>query len=140
MRVFGNLRGWVGRVVYHNFLSRNEDTHSCLETLHIETGILSLEFHKIQGREVACGVVQEHVFRAGVGRMNGFRPLAGMPFLDRSIILQTRIPADVRAFCDAMQQIRSALLLKVFLSCHCLGPPFAIMDGSIHEFVTDTDR
>jgi hypothetical protein len=67
VRILGNLRSGVGRIVYDNLLSGDEDSDGCLEALHIKGGIFFFELHQIQRSKIAGCIVEEDIFRARVG-------------------------------------------------------------------------
>ena len=110
----GVLRDFLGRiagVIHQDFLRGDENPHGGLEPLDIERAVLALELHQVQRGEVAGGVVEEDVFRAGIGGVNRLGAFAGVPFLDGAVVLQARVAADPGALGDLVQQRAGVLLL-----------------------------
>src|SRR4051812_19984882 len=71
--------------------------------------------------------------------MNWLSALAGMPFLDGTVELQTRVATDVGAFSDFVQERGCIFLLQGFAAGHGACPPFLAVHGSLHEFVADAN-
>ena len=139
----GVLRDFLGRiagVVHQDFLRGDEDLHGGLEPRDIERAVLALELHQVQRGEVAGRVVEEDVFRAGIGRVNRLGALAGVPFLDGAVVLQARVAADPGALGDLVQQRAGVLLLERLPGRDGACPPFLAFLGGLHERVADTHR
>ena len=66
MAVAGDPSGRIAGVVNQNFLGDEEDPTGRREPLDIELAIGLAELHQVDARQVAGGVIEEHVFRAGV--------------------------------------------------------------------------
>ena len=134
VRVLGDdLRG-IARVIDDDFLRGDVDAHGGLEALDIERGVIALELHEVQRREIAGSVVEEDVFAARVGRVNRLRAFAGMPFLDRAVVLQAGVAANPGALRDFVEQRRGVLLLER-LAVDGLRPPFLAVHRSLHELI-----
>lgn len=72
-----------------------------LKTFYIKgVGILVKEATKVNAGQVTSRVIQEHVFAAGVRCPDGATFRAGMPFIDSSIVLCTRIGATPGGIVD----------------------------------------
>ena len=135
VRVLGDFPDRIARVVHQDFLRRDEEAHRGLETVHIEGPVLAFEFHQVQGREVAGGVVEKHVLGAGVGGMDRLRALACVPFLNRAVVLQSGIAAVPRAFRDLQEQFGGVFLFQRLARGDGPGPPLPAGDRGLHEFV-----
>ena len=95
----------------------------------------SLEFHQVQRGEVAGGVIEKEIFRAGIGGILPRRSFAGMPFVNRGVELHPGIAADMGAFGDFAQKRARILVLAGRAVAHPARPPFAVLDCGVHEFV-----
>ena len=100
----GDFLGGIAGVIDEDFLRGDENAHGGLEALDIERAVLAFELHQVQRRQIAGGVVEENVFRAGIGGMNRLGAFAGVPFLDRAVVLQAGVAANPGAFGDFVQQ------------------------------------
>ena len=69
--------------------------------------------------------------------MNRLRAFAGMPFLDRAVVLQTRVAADPRPLSDFVQQCAGVLLLEWLAGGDRPRPPFLPLLRGLHEGVAD---
>ncbi len=104
--IFRDVLRRIAGVVHENFLRGDENAHGGLEALDVELAVFALELHQVQRREIARGVVDENVFAARIRGVNRLGALAGVPFLDRAVVLDAGIAADVRAFGDFVEQRR----------------------------------
>ncbi len=84
----------VGGLVHEDLLRREDDVDGVAEALDVEAAVLPRELHQVQRGEVAGGVVDEHVLRAGVRRVDPVRRLARVPPVDRRVVLDPRVAAD----------------------------------------------
>ena len=135
MRVLGNFFDRITRVIDDDFLRRDENAHCRFESLDIEVAVRRLELHQVQRGEIARGVVEEEIFRAGVRGILPIRAFAGVPFVDRGIELHSRIAADMRAFGDFAQQRASVFAFARLPIGHATRPPFAAFERGFHELV-----
>src|SRR5215216_489949 len=109
MRVLRDFFDWIARVVDNDFLRSNENTHRRFESLDVKIALRGLEFQQIERSEIARGVVEEEIFRAGVRGILSIGAFAGVPFVYRGIELHSGITADMRALGDFTQQQASIL-------------------------------
>ena len=102
--------------------------------------VLALELHQVQRGEIAGGVVEEHVFGAGIGGVDRLGAFAGVPFLDGAVVLHAGIAADPGAFGDLVAAACAASFFssglpvvteRVHHSC--------AVQGGFHELVADAD-
>ena len=103
--VFGDVLGRIAGVVHEDFLRGDENAHGGLETFDVELAVVAFELHQVQRREIAGGVVDENVFAARIGGVNRLGAFAGVPFLDRAVVLHAGVAANPRAFGDFVQQL-----------------------------------
>ena len=125
VRVLGDRLGRVTGVVDENFLRGDENAHRRLEAVDVEHAVLELETHQVQRGQIAGGVVDEHVLGAGVGRVNRLGAAAGVPLLDRAIVLEAGVAAHPRALGDFIQQPCGIFLFKFLAGGHSARPPIA---------------
>ncbi len=74
------------------------------ERLAVEGQIVAQEPHQVQRRQVATGVVQVHVLAARVAGTDPAGVRAGVPVIDRVVVLDPRIRAVPRGDRDRMEQ------------------------------------
>ena len=72
--------------------------------------------------------------------MDGLRALAGVPLLDRAVVLQSGIATGPGAHGNLLEEIGGILFLERFSGRDGLGPPVLAIDGGLHELVGDADR
>ena len=71
------------------------------EVFYAELSLLFIpEFDEVEASEVAGGVVDEHVFGAGVRGSDGFVVAAGMPVVDGGVELESGVGACPGGACD----------------------------------------
>ena len=93
MAIVSDSIGWVSGVVDQDFLGDEEQAGGGHEALVVERSVLTSEFHEVNRREVTSRVVEEHVFRAGVRRVDSSAVRAGVPLVDRRVVLNTWVTA-----------------------------------------------
>ena len=128
----------IAGVVHQDFLRGDEDAHGGLEALDVEHAVLALELHQVQRGQVAGGVVEEDVFRAGVGGVDRLGAFAGVPLLDGAVVLQAGVAASPGAFGDLVQQ--GGWRPSSGAACRSVTrarPPFLALDGGLHELIAD---
>jgi len=72
-------------------------------------------------------------------KVNRFGPLAGVPFLDRPVVLQARIAADPGALGHLVQQPIRILAFEHLAGRDRAGAPLAPLEGGLHERVAHPD-
>ena len=70
VRILRDSLGRIARVVHQNFLRRDGHVHRMLESGDVECAVRAKEFLEIERREIARRVVEEHILRAGIRRVN----------------------------------------------------------------------
>ena len=133
--ILGDVLRRIARVIHDDFLRGDENADGGLETFHVEFAVLAFEFHQIQRRQVAGGVVEEDVFAARVGGMDGVGALAGVPFLDRAVVLHAGVAADPGALGNFGKQRRGILLFERLAGGDGACPPFPAVHRGLHELV-----
>ncbi len=79
-------------------------TNGVPETLDIEGAVTTEECDQVERRQIAGGIVEEHVLRARVGGVDPSAGGTGVPLVDRVVELQTRIGAFPRRHGDVVPQ------------------------------------
>ncbi len=150
MAVMGNLLGGITGAVHDDFLRGDEDIHRRLESLHIERSVRFREFHQVERGQVAGRVIEEHVFRAGIAGVDRTGVRAGVPALNRVLVLHAGVPANPGSFGDAIQNIAGFVGGSRFVGIrHPARAPVLVVDRRLHKgighahtevFVLKTDR
>src|SRR5260370_42027786 len=76
-----------------------------LEGGRVEAAVAAAERPQVQRGEVARGVVEEHVLRARVGRVDAATLRAGMPLVDGGVVLQPGIGARPSGVGDLLPEL-----------------------------------
>ena len=93
MAVLGNPLRRIAGVVYEDFLGHEEDAAGRGKAVDIKRAIGPPELHQVDAGEIAGGVVEEHVLAAGVAGIDPAGVRAGVPAVDRGVVLHSRIAA-----------------------------------------------
>src|SRR5205823_1278097 len=97
------------------------------------------KFEQIKGRKIASGVVEEHVLRAGIGRVDAGGVLAGVPAVDGGIELHAGIAALPGSFGDLMHEVAGFVLLHGLAVFDGAGREGGVGLDSAHELVINAD-
>ena len=138
MGVFGNGGRGIAGVIHQNFLGGDKNAHRSFESLRVKTAG-ARELHQVQGSQVAGGIVEEDVFRAGVGGVDRRSSLASMPMLDGRVELKAGIAAKMRALGNLPQKLRSVFFLQRLAGSDGASPPRMAAKGGLHELVADAN-
>ena len=107
------------------------------ESVDINSAVCALESHQVQRREVAGCIVEEHVLRAWIGRVDTAAHTAGVPLVDRGVELQTGIRAGPGCVTDLVPKLAGRSLL----GDRAVGPhgqrPRTICLDRFYEIVCD---
>ena len=120
--VVGELRDFLGRELRHqhrHFQHDGPQAHGMFESRNVEglleagcfagrrriDAIALAELHQVQRRQIAGGVVEEHVFRARVRAADFAARRAGVPVIDRGVELDARIGAGPCGVGDLLPQL-----------------------------------
>jgi hypothetical protein len=113
--------------------------HRALERLYVERAVAAQERHQIERGEIAGRVVEEHVFRARVGRVDAAALGACVPLVDGGIELDARIGAGPGRIANAVPQIARLDRLGD-LTIGAIGQvPIAVFLDRLEERVGDAD-
>ena len=93
LRVRLDLGRRVARVADEDLLREEDRVDGVLEGLDVEVAVLAAELHQVDGREVAGAVVDGHVLRARVGRVDPARVRERVPGVDGRVVLDARVGA-----------------------------------------------
>src|SRR5262249_16811304 len=85
-------------------------------------------------------VVEEHVLRAWIRRVNPRSVLAGMPAIHGGIELHARIAALVRRLRYLPHQVARLVPRHLFSGADRTGPPLAVLYYGLHELVASPHR
>src|SRR6478672_12754323 len=106
---------------------------------HVE-GAVGRELQKIQAGQVAGGIVEEHVFAAGIAGVNAGRVLRGVPAIDCRVVLHARIAAVPGCFGDLVQEFLGFVRLYYGVIGDAAGGEIGVADYGVHEVVGHADR
>ena len=111
-----------------------------LIALDVETAALCVvELEEIDRREVARGVVEEHVLRARIRRVDATASGAGVPRVDRAVVLDARVCAAPRGKVDLVPEFLCLDGLRN-LAIHTADQvPIAVGVERIEERIRDAD-
>ena len=99
-----------------------------------------IKFHQVDRSQVTGRIIQEHVFRAGIGSayFSVFR--AGMPFVDGGMKLQSRIGTGPGRKIHFIPEIPGRQSLCGFSICPADQVPVAITLHTFHKFIGQSNR
>ena len=110
------------------------------EGLRVEGAVVLEELHEVQRRQVARAVVEAHVLRARVGRVDPPGLGVGVPVVDRVVVLDARVGALPRGLGDlAEQRLGVDGLDHRAVDAGAQTELGAVLDRA-HELVADADR
>ncbi len=103
-------------------------------------GRLVAEGEQVQRRQIAGRIVEEHVFRARIAGADFARGGAGVPVVDRGVVLQARIGRGPGGMADLLPQ-RAGIERLCDLAVLAIGEvPFAVGLDRLEEAVGDAHR
>ena len=130
---------WLGRIagiINEDFLGGNVDFRSGLVAFDVKTAVVPAEFHQVQRRQIAGGIVEEHVFAARIGRVDRAGGFAGVPALDGVLVLHTGVAAGPSAFRNTAHQLPRLIGRPGFLRVgDPVRGPIPVLDDSPEEIV-----
>ena len=103
--VDADVLGGVARRADDDLLREQDDVDGVLERVDVERAVRPAELHEVQRREVAGRVVDVHVLRARVGRVDAARRRRRVPLVDRRVVLHARIGAAPRGLGDLAHEL-----------------------------------
>src|SRR5215468_2897358 len=103
-------------------------------------GLLIPEGEQVQRRQIAGGVVEKHVFRARIAGANFARGRAGVPVIDRGVILQTGIGRSPGGVADLLPQNARVERLRELAVLAISEVPLAVSLDRLEEAVGNAHR
>jgi hypothetical protein len=128
---------WIARVRDDDLLRRDQGAAGRLERGDVELAIVLDELHQVDRCQVARRIVQEHVLRARIARIDPVGVRAGMPVVHRRVELHAGVAAHPRAFRDLPHQVVGLVRLHHLAARDRLGLPVAVVQDRAHEVVGD---
>ena len=123
-------------MVDQNLLGNEEDPAGRGKPLDVEHAVGLAELHQVDAGQVASRVVQEHVFGARVAGVDPARVGAGVPAVDRRVVLHAGIAALPGALAHPLHHVAGlharASLRRVG---HPARGPGVVAIGGLHEVV-----
>src|SRR5207249_8929711 len=117
---------WEGCHQHADFQHDGPEAHRVAEVFEIEPTIRGVEFAQVQGCEVAGGIVEENIFRAGIRRVDPAVFWAGVPLVDRRVVLRARISTDPGSPGDLIPEFAGLDGLSDFAVCAALQRPVSV--------------
>ena len=111
-----------------------------LEGRCVEAAILFAELQQVQRGKVAGRVVEEHVFRAGVGCADRARLGAGVPVVDGGVELDAGVSRCPGRVADAVPEFAGFEGLGDLAVLAGEQLPILVFVDGVQEFVGDADR
>ena len=93
MRVFGDHLGGIAGGVDDDLHCRGDDGDGVAVGGDIELAAGGDELQEVEGREVAGGVIEEHVLGAGVRGIDAGGVFGGVPAVDGGVVLHAGVSA-----------------------------------------------
>ncbi|TXT19205.1 MAG: hypothetical protein FD138_4368 [Planctomycetota bacterium] len=97
MAVLGDGRSRIARVIDQDFLSGDKDRARSAEAVDVEAVPFTREFSQVDARQIAGRVVEEHVLGARIAGVDAAGVRAGVPAIDRRVVLHARVATDPSA-------------------------------------------
>ena len=141
MAVGRDPRRRIAGVIDEEILGNEHQPAGRLEPLVIERAVLPAELHQVDARQVARRVVDEHVLRTGVRSVDPSGIGAGVPVIDRRVVLHPGIAAEPGRLGDLVHHLPGAVTgtFTIFVGHPTRGPVAVSLDG-LHEVVGQADR
>ncbi len=130
-----DLRRRVAGVVDHDLLRRDRHLGGEPEGVDVELAVVLDELHQVEARQVAGGVVEEHVLAARVGRVDPVRVGARMPVVDGGVVLDARVAAQVRGVRHLAEDVAGLVRAGRLAVGDLVGRPVAVPLHRAHEVV-----
>src|SRR6185437_9159934 len=91
VRVAADLLGGVAGGVDDDLHRGGDDGDGVAVGGDVELAAGGEELHQVEAGEIAGGVVEEHVLRARIGRVDAGRVLGGVPAVDGGVVLHAGV-------------------------------------------------
>ena len=115
VRVLRDHLGGITRGVDDDLHRSGDDADGVTVRGNVELASRSEELQEIEGSKVAGGVIEEHVLRAGIGRIDACRVFTGVPTINGGVELHAGVAALPGGFGDGVHQIAGAVFLDRLL-------------------------
>ena len=139
VRQLGNsLRRKLGH--QHRDLQRHRQQPDRVQVLGDVEAAVIVEVQEVYGRKVAGRVVEEHVFRAGVGRPDLSVLGTGVPCIYRVVILNTRVGAGPRRVPYVLPEVLGTDRPRDLVVGPAAQFPVAILFHRLHEGIGHSHR
>ena len=105
-----------------------------------DASFLVVKLSEVDRREVASGVIEEHVFRTWVRRIDATVSRARVPLVDRGVVLKTRIGAVPSRFAQVVPKSFCRDGLDGFFGRSSREIPGVVLFNCFKKGVADSDR
>ena len=136
----GDLLGRELRHQHRDFERDGPQPAGVLEAVDVEALVRVAEHHQVQRGEVARRVVQEHVFRARVGRADRSRLGAGVPVVDGGVELDAGIGRGPGREADFLPQVARFERLDRAPAEPRREVPVLVVDHRVQELIRHAHR
>ena len=128
-------------MVDQNLLGNEVQPAGGREPLGVERSIRLAELHQVDARQVAGRVVEEHVLAARVTGIDSAAVGAGVPVVDRRVVLHARVAAVPGTVGHPVEHLAS-LIRRTFCRVvgHPAGGPLFVLLDCLHEVVGHANR
>ena len=140
LRVALDLVGRIARVPDDDLLRREHHLDGVLEGRDVEVAVVLEEPEQVEAGQIARAVVEMHVLRARVRRIDASRGRARVPVVDRRVELHARVGALPGRLGQLPHEVAGPDGLQRFLRRHRLELPVPVLEVAPHELVGDPDR
>src|SRR4029077_1373860 len=132
--------GRVARRADDDLLGEEDDVDRVLEVGDVEAAVGTAEFHQVERGQVAGRVVDVHVLAARVRGVDPARLRAGVPAVDRGVVLDARIGAAPGRVGDLVHHVASGQGFGDRAVAARGQLPILAGDDRLHELVGDPHR
>ncbi len=139
VRVAGDALRGVAGVVDEDLHGGEHDVDGIAIGLDVKGACRGDELHQVEAGEVAGGVVEEHVLRAGIGRVDAAGVLRGVPAVDGGVVLHAGIAALPGGFGDLVHEVAGFVGLDGGAVLDGAGGEFGVLLPRVHELIVDAD-
>jgi len=137
--IFGDGFSGVAGVIDEDLHGGDEDVDGGAVSGDIEGAGGREELEQVEAGEVAGGVIEEHVLRAGIGRVDAAGVFGGVPAVDGGVVLHAGIAALPGGFGDLLHDVASLVGVDGLLVFDGAGGEVGILFDGAHELVGDAD-